>query len=478
MESTSDYAYEQLAEELTRQVRSGTLVPGERIPSVREMSQRQGVSVTTVLEAYRKLEALRLVEARPKSGFYVLPERAHRVPLPRVSRPAQAPTRVTTCDLMDSIVAASSDPGLVPLGAAVLDPALLPLRALARHMGSVLRADPSAASAYGPPDGMPELRREIAKREWTSGPSVTPEEVLVTSGAAEGLSLAIRATTEPGDVIAVESPAFFGTLQAIEALGRRALEIPTCPGDGIDVNALEDVLQRHDIAACIVTPNFHNPLGSLMPEADKERLVHLLGGREVPLIEDDTFGELFFDRQQPPSLRRWDNRGLVLRIGSFSKTLAPGYRVGWMLPGPRFTSAVRRHKLASTVSSATPPQLAVASYLASERYDHHLRKLRGVLRDNVARLRAEVAGRFPEGTRLSRPRGGFLLWVRLPEDVDALTLHDRARKRGISVSPGPIFSPSGAFGNFVRLSAGHPWTERTAVAVDELAQMVRKSSSA
>lgn len=468
----SGHAYERLADDLARQVRSGTLAPGDRIPSVREMSGRQGVSVTTVLQAYRKLEALHLVEARPKSGFYVLPERAHRVPPPRVSRPVQAPTRVTTSDLMDSIVAASSDPDLVPLGAAVPDPALLPLRALARHMGSVLRDDPSGASAYGAPHGMSELRREIAKREWNAGPPVAPDDVVVTCGAAEGLSLAIRATTEPGDVIAVESPAFFGTLQAIEASGRRALEIPTCSVDGIDVNALEHALERHDVKACIVTPNFHNPLGSLVPDADKERLVRLLGPREIPLIEDDTFGELFFEDQQPASLRRWDTRGLVIRIGSFSKTLAPGYRIGWMLPGPRYETAVRRHKLASTVANATPPQLAVARYLASGRYDHHLRKLRRVLRDNVARLRSEVAARFPEGTRLSRPRGGFLLWVRLPDGADALALHARARARGISVSPGPIFSPSGGFGSFLRLSAGHPWTERTEAAVDELAGMV------
>ena len=472
MTTSGAYAYERLADELARQIRSGTLAPGERIPSVRETGGRHGVSVTTVLQAYRKLEALHLVEARPRSGFYVLPERARRNPPPQVSKPVQAPTRVTTSDLIDSIVAASSDPELVPLGAAVPDPALLPLRALARHMGSVLRSDPASASAYGAPHGMAALRREIAKREWNVGPPVAPDDVVVTCGAAEAISLAIRATTEPGHVIAVESPAFFGTLQAIQASGRRVLEIATCSVDGIDVNALEDALERHDVRACIVTPNFHNPLGSLIPDAEKARLVDLLGEREIPLIEDDTFGELFFEDPQPASLRRWDTRGLVLRIGSFSKTLAPGYRIGWMLPGPRFEAAVRRHKLASTVANATPPQLAVARYLASGRYDHHLRKLRRVLRDNVGRLRAEVAARFPEGTLLSRPRGGFLLWVRLPDGADALALHHRARTRGISVSPGPIFSPSEGFGSFVRLSAGHSWTERTEAAVDELAGMV------
>src|SRR5690606_29137492 len=240
--------------------------------------------------------------------------------------------------LMDAIVAASSDPHLVPLGAAVPDPALLPLRALARHMGSVLRDDPSGASAYGAPHGMLPLRRELAKREWNAGLSVAPDDLLVTCGAAEGLNLAIRTTTEAGDVVAVESPAFFGTLQAIEGLGRRALEIPTCPVDGIDVDALEHALGRHRVGACIVTPNFHNPLGSLMPEVEKERLVGIACERGIPLIEDDAFGELYFD-QPPPSLRSWDEDGTVVRIGSFSKTLAPGYRVGWILPGSRHMTA-------------------------------------------------------------------------------------------------------------------------------------------
>lgn len=476
MSTQTEYAYERLAGALADQVRRGTLAPGERIPSVREMSGRHGVSVTTVLQAYRKLEALHLVEARPKSGFYVLPERAHRVPPPRVSTPAQAPTTVTTSDLMDSIVASSSDRGLVPLGAAIPDPALLPLRALARQMGTVLREDAAAASAYGLPNGAGELRREIAKREWNVGPPVGPDDVCITCGASEGLSLAIRATTEPGDVIAVESPAFFGTLQAIEASGRRALEIPTCSVDGIEVDALASALEKHDVRACIVTPNFHNPLGSLMPDSEKERLVRTVGARGIALIEDDTFGELYFGEQQPPSLRSWDTEGLVLRIGSFSKTLAPGYRVGWIVPGPRYEAAVRRHKLASTVATATPPQLAVARYLAGGRYDHHLRKLRRILGDNVARLRAEVAARFPEGTRLSRPRGGFLLWVRLPGEADALALFARARARGISLSPGVIFSPSDGFRRFIRLSAGHPWTPRTEAAIDALAEIVRSDA--
>ena len=468
----SAFAYEQLADEIAEQIRNGTLRSGERIPSVREASGQRGVSVTTVLEAYRRLEALHLVEARPRSGFYVLPDRAHRVPAPRTSRPASTPTEVTTAGLMDTILAASADPEAVPLGAAVPDPALLPLRALGRSMGAALRRHDSGGGTYGPPQGAPELRREIAKREWLSGRPAAPDDVIVTCGAAEAVSLAIRATTAPGDVVAVESPAFFGTLQAIVGLGRRALEIPTCPVDGIDVDALGEALDRHRVGACVVTPNFHNPLGSLMPDDRKASLVRTLAGRGVPLIEDDTFGDLAFDDQHPRSLRSWDEADRVLRVGSFSKTLAPGYRVGWILPGPRYAEAVHRQKLASTVTGATPPQLAVAGYLASGRYEKHLRRLRRTFRENVARLRAEVAARFPSGTRLSRPEGGFLLWVRLPDGVDALELHERTHAAGISISPGPIFSPSGGFRSFVRLSAGHPWTDRTEAALDALAGMM------
>lgn len=287
--------------------------------------------------------------------------------------------------------------------------------------------------------------------DWAAGRPADPEDILITCGAEEALHLALGATTEPGDVVAVGSPAYFGVLQVIETLGRKAVEIPTCAVNGMEVAAVE----VHSVRACVVTPNFHNPLGALMMDGQKEGLVQLLTARGTPIIEDDTFGELHFDGGRPRSLRAWNGDDRVLRCGSFSKILAPGYRVGWIVPGPRYMARIARLKLASTIATSRPAQLAIARFLSMGGYDAHLRRLRRTLRHDVARLRGEVARRFPEGRVLSQPRDGFVIWVGLPGDADALDLHRQAQETGISISPGPIFSPTEGFRNFIRLSAGH-----------------------
>lgn len=477
MEMDDRFAYERLADDLAEQIRGGIMRPGDRVTSVRRMSQRRGVSISTVLQAYRVLESRRAIGARPKSGFYVLaPERA-RIGEPGLTRPGPTPTPITTGELIGDVLAAASDPDLVPLGAALPDPELLPARALNRLMGTVLRRDPGRATSFMGPAGCVELRREIARREWEAGCRVSADEVWVTCGAIEALSLALRATTRPGDTVAVESPAFFGVLQAIESLGCRALEIPTDPRNGLCVDAFRRALETNPIAACVVTPNFHNPLGALMPEEAKHALVRLAVERGIPVIEDDTFGELYFDGPRPRSLLADASDGWVIRCSTFSKTLAPGYRLGWIVPGERFRDAIERLKYATTIATATPPQLAVAEYLGTPAYDRHLRNLRRVFRVNVERLAFEVSERFPEGTRVSRPAGGFLLWVQLPAGVDAVALHNAGRAIGVGLSPGCIYSAAGNYRDCIRLSAGYPWNDRMDAGLDALAARVREMAS-
>ncbi|HWV58441.1 MAG TPA: PLP-dependent aminotransferase family protein [Longimicrobiales bacterium] len=469
------FAYQRLAEALAGQIRRGTLRPGDRLPSVRGMSRKHRVSISTVMQAYRRLESLRLVEARQRSGFFVAARRLDRVPPPAMSAPASKPATVGTCALIAEIVRAVADPSAVPLGAALPDPALLPVRALNRSMGSALRAAGATATSQLRAEGLDELRHEIAKREWNVGRASYHDEIVVTCGASEALELALHATTRPGDIVAVESPAFFGVLQLIELLDRRVLEIPTCPERGLDVDALVSAVESHPVRACVVTPNHQNPLGARMPDASKARLVEAMAERGIPVIEDDTFGELYFDGVQPRSLRAWDRTGTVLRCGSFGKTLAPGFRVGWIVPGPRYMEAVRRVKLATTIATSGPAQLAIARYLAGGGYDRHLRGLRARLRDNVQRMAAGIAASFPEGTRISRPTGGFVLWVELPGNADSLELYGRARDAGITICPGPIFSSHGAFRSNIRVSAGHPWSEKTEWAIATLARLARQA---
>ena len=466
------FAYERLAADIGELIRSGTLRPGDRVPSVRRMCASRGVSIPTVLQAYRLLEARRLIGARPQSGFYVLPPQARAAltrEAPSVALPE--PGAITTGDLIMRVLEMVANAALVPLGTALPAEELLPTGALARALRGVTRTHASDARSLVTPSGSDALRREIARRALDAGDAVGPDDIVITCGCAEALSLCLRALTSPGDTVAVEAPAYFGTLQAIEVLGLRALEIPVDPETGLRVEALAEALGRTKVAALVVTPNVHNPLGCIMPDDRKRELVALLARHRVPAIEDDTYGELAFGDARPRTLRAFDESGLVLTCGSFSKTLAPEYRVGWVIPGP-YRDRILHLKLATTAATAVPPQLAIAAYLASGGYEQHLRRLRRSLRGTVDRFSFEITERFPEGTRISRPAGGYLLWVQLPEGIDTVALQRQAVSRGLSVAPGPAFSASGSFTNYVRINAGHPWSARTQDALDLLVRLI------
>ena len=467
------FAYERLVTEIRQLIQAGTLRPGDRIPSVRRMSAQRGVSIPTVLQAYRLLEARRIIGARPQSGFYVLPQERAGAPEPTPSLRLPDPGEITTGDLIMRVLEMVADPGLIPLGTALPDPELLPAATLARLLGRAARKGAKRSAIHPTPSGADELRHEIARRALEAGSTVAADDVVVTCGCAEALSLCLRALTRPGDTVAVESPTYFGTLQALEVLGLKALEIPVDPENGIMLEVLAAALERGGVAAVVVTPTVHNPLGSIMPDERKRELADLLAVYGVPAIEDDTYGELGFGAERPRSLRAFDQAGLVLSCGSFSKTLAPGYRVGWTIPG-RYRDRVLHLKLSTTVATSVPTQLALAEYLSSGGYDPYLRQLRRTFQSNLDRLSFEIAARFPEDTRISRPAGGFLLWVQLPEGADTIELQRRALMRGLSVAPGPAFSASGAYRNYMRINAGYRWSERNGEALDLLAELVRE----
>jgi DNA-binding transcriptional MocR family regulator len=468
--------YEDVAERVALLIEQKTLRPGERIPSVRAMSAQQRVSVSTVLQAYLLLENRGLIETRPQSGHYVR-VRARELPAePRMSRPPTSTTRVTVSDLVARVYGATRDPHIVPLGAAYPSADVLPTERLNRLMAQVARRAGRRAMAYDAPPGCPELRRQIARRALTAGCTIAPDEIVTTSGAMEALHLALRAVADAGDTIAIETPTYYGVLQLIETLGMRALEIPTHPRDGLHLDALETALKQFRVKAVLATPNFNNPLGSLMPDAHKARLVQLLGRREVPLIEDDIYGDLHFGPERPRAARAFDRDGLVLLCASFSKTIAPGYRVGWCAPG-RFRERVERLKFMHSVATATLPQMAIAAFLDQGGYDRHLRALRRNLAAQVRRYAEAVSEHFPRGTRLTRPAGGFVLWVELPAGVSALEVHSRALSRGISVAPGPIFSAKQRFANFVRVNCGHPWSDEISRAVATLGRLAAEAAT-
>ncbi len=466
--------YERVADHIVELIERGTLHAGERLPSIRKLSSQMDVSISTVLQAYMMLEGKERIEAKPQSGFYVRPAR-HLAPEPRVSSPSPLVTRVGVSELVAQVFQSAHDPQVVQLALSTPSPEHLPVKRLNRLMAAAMGKAGARALSYDFPPGYAPLRHEIARRSIEAGCKLGENEIVTTHGTMEALNLCLRAVARAGDAIAIESPAFYGTLQVIESLGMKALEIATDPRDGIVLDALAAALRRHKVKACLLVTNFSNPLGSCMPEANKKALVDMLARRETALIEDDIYGDLCFAGPRPRAAKAYDKAGLVLLCSSFSKTLAPGYRVGWTAPG-RFRPQVESLKFTSSMATATAPQMAIAEFLQSGGYDRYLRKLRRILAAQVEQMRHAVSRYFPAGTKITCPQGGYVLWVELPRSADALDLHRRALAQKISIAPGPIFSAKQKYKNFIRISCGLPWSERVERAVQILGELARKTA--
>jgi DNA-binding transcriptional MocR family regulator len=450
--------YLKVAQSIEDQIRGGVLRVGDRIPSIRSLSRKQKVSVSTTLQAYFWLENRGYVEARNKSGFYVRVPFSELLPEPKSQAADPAPTSVGVGEVLARVIHAVSDPAKVPLGAACPGPSLLPYHKLNRIIRLVAQNDPLHSSYYQFPPGSELLRRQIARRSLDFGCSFSPQDIIITCGAMEALNLCLRAVAQPGEVVAIENPTYFGVLQAIESLGLKALEIPTHPRTGMNLDVLDRSIKKHRVKACIVMTNCHNPLGYVLGDERKKALVELTGKYQVPLIEDDLFGDLTFDAQRPKVAKAFDRSGLVLLCSSFSKVLAPGFRVGWVEAG-RFRAEVERLKFLSTIATPSLPQLAVASFLESGGYDRHLRRLRLAFSGQVPAMSKAIAKYFPSGTRLTRPLGGYVLWVELPRGVSALKLFQEALVQNVTILPGPIFSASGQFQSHLRINCGYPWSD-------------------
>ena len=446
--------YEQLADELERQSREGLLEVGEKIPSVRAMSKKKALSINTVLAAYELLERKGLLATKPRSGFYVLSRQEDR--LPRVSQGTNIPIDAKIPDLLGILIDSSKNRDFVQFGAAYLAPELYPTEHINQLTRQVLREFPHISSTYELSPGAFDYRRQISKLLADAGCHVPVEEILATNGGAESISLALRATCKPGDTVITESPLFFGTLQAMEGLGLKVLEVRSHPTFGIDIEQLRKALKKHKVAAAVLMPNFSNPLGSAMSDSGKKEVAKLLVHHGVPTIEDDIYAELPFQGARPKPLRAYDDSGLIITCSSFSKTVSPGLRIGWIAPG-RFYKELRRLQLSTTMASGTLSQKIIARYVASNSYERNLKKLRLHCAIQVHKTAQEVLSHFPDGTRVSLPQGGFVLWVELPKKIDAVELYRKSIAKKISFSPGILFSATTQYRNFLRLNCGNVW---------------------
>lgn len=463
--------YERCANEIAELIRSGMLRPGDRLPSVRAASAARGLSRTTIFEAYYLLETRGLVEARSRSGYYVKGDFAQtELKAPDDSRPDGRARTVDIGQLVFELLGSMNRREFVPLGSAFLSPSLCPLTRLARHLGTEMRDFDPWRLVEDLAPGNESLRRHIVLRYAMDGMVVAPTEIVLTNGAMEGLNLGLQAVTRPGNVVVVESPTFYAALQSLDRLKLHALEVATSPAWGIDIDALAAALKRHRVAACWLMTNFQNPLGSSMPDDRKKALVALLAEHEIPLIEDDVYAELYFGAKKPLPAKALDAKGLVIHCGSFSKCLAPGYRVGWVAGG-RFAAKIEQMRLMYTLSPAIPSEAAIAAYLDGGGYDRHLRRMRAALVRYSAIAMEAVHTHFPAGTCMSAPLGGYFLWLELPEGVDTIKLHALARERGISLAPGRLFSTDKRFTRCLRLNYGHGGDPRFEAAMQSVGQL-------
>lgn len=474
--TADDHLYIQVADGIEKMIGEEVLKIGDKLPSVRVLSDEYGISMGTAFQAYYHLEGKGLIEARPKSGYYVRFNFRRFPRLPEKSDPEPVANEVSIDDMISTVYRNMSTDDLLNFALAVPPIELLPAAKLNKAIVHAIRNSKDHGINYEHVQGNKELRKQLAKLAFNWGGKFSADDIVVTAGCLEALNICLRAVTKPGDTVAIESPTYFGIFQAIESMGLKVLEIPTDPVTGIDIDELEKAIKKFHVSACVFVPNFNNPLGSCIPDEKKKLLVELITKNKIPLIEDDIYSELYFGRHRPKTCKTFDKEGWVLLCGSLSKSLAPGYRIGWIIPG-RFTEKVMRLKLVCTVTGVSITQHAVAHFLSIGRYEYHLKKLRKALHTQCLRYIQGIVQYFPADTKVSRPQGGFVLWIEVNKKINSYKLYQEAVKNHISIAPGQIFSSQGQFLNCLRISYAKPWgpdVERGLRTVGELIKRMMK----
>lgn len=464
--------YLEIARSLSDLITAGSLRPGDPIPSIRQASAQHRVGNGTVVQAYGVLEARGLIESRPRSGYYVRQARGlHELPEVALRRPTivEGNNQARLHNILGDLTASKT----TFLGSSFVDPSLFPLQTLKKELIASMKDPSFSAPLQDSLLGLPRLRRAIAQRYLELGYAVPTDEIIITNGGMEAIYLALKAVTKPGDLVLIDSPMYFAGLQLLEQLYLRTVEVPTNPSDGLDLGQLDKTLHQHKVAACLLMTNCHNPLGFSISEDKKTGLVKLLEKHQVPLIENDVYTELQFDLRHIRAAKAFDRSGLVLHCGSFTKSLAPGYQIGWLATG-KFRERVVRLKFVTTFGTNTPTQAAIAHYMQYGSYDRHLRKLRGELQSRLASMTNAVEKHFPVGTRHTQPTGGYVLWIQLPQAVDAFALFDLAATSNVGIAPGPIFSASRGYQNFIRLNCSRAWTPAMDKTIGWLGHQVKR----
>ncbi|BAV09521.1 DNA-binding transcriptional regulator, MocR family, contains an aminotransferase domain [Filimonas lacunae] len=470
-----DFLYLRIADRLQVQIEQQVLKTGDRLPSVRALSKEQGISITTAFQAYSELEIKGLIEARPKSGYYV---RFTPSQFPRLmaKQHKERPKKVSVESITSLIYQKMRQEGVTKFSLAVPSIDLLPEAKLNKSMMEAIRKSPTSCLEYEDTQGNPSLRSQLARYTFNWGGQHTADDIVTTQGCMEALGFCLKAVTDPGDTVAIETPTYFGIFNVLQSLGLKALEVPVDPTTGLDIEYLEKALDTVKIKACLFVTSFNNPTGCDMPVERKKQLVTLLSDRDIPLIEDDIYGEMYFGKTRPLPCKAFDTKGIVLLCSSISKTLAPGYRVGWCIPG-KFLDKVIHLKLMHIVSSATPTQAAIAHFLETGRYDLHMRNLRKALHTQCLLYTQAIARFFPPDTKVSRPAGGFVLWIEMNEAVNTMELFHEALDHGISIAPGQLFNADGRFNHHIRISFGSTYNTTIEKSLQTLGRLVKNKQA-
>ena len=471
--TTDDHLYLQVAGGIEKMINEDVLKIGDKLPSVRMLSEEYGISMGTAFQAYYHLEGKGLIESRPKSGYYVRFTHKRFPALPKQLQPEPVSHDVSVNEMITSIYANISADDIINFAVAVPDTSLLPAAKLNKSVVYALRNSKDHCINYEHTQGNIELRKQISKLAFNWGGKIEPEQIIITAGCLEAITMCLRSVTKPGDTVAIECPTYFGIYQAVENLGLKVVEITSCAVDGIDLDCLQKAINKCCIKACIVVPNFSNPLGSCMPDENKKKLVDIITKHNIPLIEDDIYGELYFGKSRPKTCKYFDRKGLVMHCSSLSKSLTPGYRIGWTIPG-KFLEQVIQIKRISNISGPSLTQAAVAHFLKIGRYEYHLKNLRKALHTQCLRYMQAIIQYFPEDTKISRPHGGFVLWLELNKKVNSFKLRTEAMKHKISVVPGRIFSAGCNYSNFIRISFGKPWSNDVDYGLMMLGKLIKK----
>ena len=468
----NEFLYIQIATRLENQIKQSLLKSGDKLPSVRALSQEQGISLSTAFKAYVELESMGMIEARPKSGYYVKILPARFMKTPEVKLPLKKIRQVNVSQMIAMVHENMQEEGVLRLSMSAPPTNLIPLAKLSKSMAEAIRKSPNGNINYENIQGNISLRRQIAKQAFSWGGTITENDVVTTQGCMEALVFCLRAVTRPGDTVAIESPTYFGIFNVMLSLELNVLEIPVHPDQGADIEYLKRAMEKVAIKACLFVTNFSNPVGSSMPDEKKEQLVRFLTKKKIPLIEDDIYGEIYFGKSRPRTCKSFDKKGWVLLCSSVSKTLAPGYRVGWCIPG-RFKDQIIQIKSMHTITSATPTQAAIAHFFETGRYDLHMRNLRRALYTQCQRYMQAILDYFPPNTKMTRPGGGYVLWIELDKNVDAFKLYQEALAKNISIAPGQIFSTDSRFTHFIRISFGISFDETIDKSIRVLGNLIK-----